>query len=401
VLQVAFWLCVACLAYTYAAYPLLLGLLARLRPRPVRRRAPAPRSVSLVLAAHNEAAGVERRLAELTALLTRSDLDGEVIVVVNGSTDDTAARARRFEAGGVRVVELAGAVGKAAALSEGVSLARGEVVAFADVRQTWAPDALALLLENFADPDVGAVSGDLVVESAPGVLAGVALYWRFEKWLRVCESRVWSMVGATGAISAVRRELFRPIPPGTLLDDVYWPLCVAMQGRRVVHDPRAHAFDRLPPRASDELRRKVRTLTGNFQLLTLLPAALLPWRNPVWLQLVSHKLLRLVVPWALLALLPLSLALPAPWSWWALGCQAAGYGLALLGLAPAVGRHFRPAAAAASFLVLNSAAWLAFWAWLSGRGLRTWKKVEYSSERGAEDGAALRAPRSALEEVPS
>jgi cellulose synthase/poly-beta-1,6-N-acetylglucosamine synthase-like glycosyltransferase len=307
----------------------------------------------------------------------------------------------------VRVVELPGAVGKAAALTEGVALARGEVVVFADVRQTWAPDALTRLLENFADPEVGAVSGDLVIESAPGVLAGVALYWRFEKWLRVCESRVWSMVGATGAISAVRRELFRPIPPGALLDDVYWPLCVALGGRRVVHDPLARAFDRLPPRAADELGRKLRTLTGNFQLLTLLPAALLPWRNPVWLQLVSHKVMRLLVPWALLLLAPLSLALPAPLWWWALGAQAAGYGLALLGLLPPVARHFRPASLAASFLALNSAAWLAFWVWLSGRGVRTWKKVEYSQRgaRGAERGPppapaqpALHAPRW---EVPS
>ena len=106
------------------------------------------------------------------------------------------------------------------------------------------------------------------------------------------------IVGVTGAISAVRRELFRPIPSGTLLDDVYWPLLVAMQGYRVIHEPRARAYDRLPERPLDEFQRKLRTLTGNFQLVARLPQALLPWRNPIWFQFLSHKLLRLLMPWA-------------------------------------------------------------------------------------------------------
>ncbi len=163
--------------------------------------------------------------------------------------------------------ELPARVGKAAALNAGCALAEHEIIVFADIRQTWEADALLLLLENFADPSVGAVSGDLLLRDADGVLAGVALYWRYEKMLRRLEGRVWSVVGATGAISAVRRQLFCAIPPGTLLDDVYWPLCVALQGFRVIHDRRAIAYDRLPSRTRDEFRRKVRTLSGNFQLL--------------------------------------------------------------------------------------------------------------------------------------
>jgi poly-beta-1,6-N-acetyl-D-glucosamine synthase len=375
--EVLFWVCAACVGYAYVVYPLLLAALAWLCGRPVRRRGPGPRSVSFILAARNESAAIDRRLAELIALLDRSQVKGEVIVVVNGSTDDTAERARAYADRRVRVLELPDAVGKAAALSAGCAAAAYDILVFADVRQTWADDALALLLENFSDPEVGAVSGDLVLESAPGVLAGVALYWRFEKWLRFRESRLWSMVGVTGAISACRRELFRPIPPGTLLDDVYWPLRVALEGYRVIHDPRARAFDRLPARASDEFRRKVRTLAGNFQLMTLLPSALLPWRNPVWFQLLSHKLLRLAAPWALLGLLACNLAIAGrpPYAL-LLGCQAVGYGLALADLLlPEGTRRFRPASAAASFLVLNAAAWVAFWAWVSGRATRTWTTV--------------------------
>src|SRR5262249_16423883 len=239
----------------------------------------------------------------------------------------------------VQVLELPTNVGKAAALTEACALASGEVLVFADVRQSWAPDALGLLLENFADPHIGAVSGDLVIESAPGVMAGVGLYWRYEKWLRQRESMVHSMVGATGAVCAVRRELFRPIPRGVLLDDVYWPLQVAMQGFRVLPGQRARAFDRLPERGRDEFRRKVRTLSGNFQLLGRLPAALLPWRNPIWFQLLSHKLLRLVVPWALLTLLVTSALLPGPFFRLALFYQAAGYLLGVVGLWGRAGRR--------------------------------------------------------------
>ncbi len=327
-----------------------------------------------MLAAHNEAGNIERRLLELTGLLKASGLQGEIIVVSDGSTDETASLARSFTGQGVHVEELPANEGKAAALTRGCALARHEIIVFADARQTWAPDALARLLDNFADLGVGAVSGDLVLCSIDGVLAGVGLYWKFEKWLRQKESQVWSQVGVSGSICAVRRELFRPIPRGTILDDVYWPMQVVLQGYRVIHECRAIAHDRLPARASDEFRRKVRTLSGNFQLLTALPALLLPWRNPVWLTLVSHKLLRLAVPWALLALLPLSLALPGSFFQTLFWLQVCGYGLGLGGL---LGLPGRLSAAAASFLVLNSAAWMAFWVWVTGRAPRSWNRAVY------------------------
>jgi cellulose synthase/poly-beta-1,6-N-acetylglucosamine synthase-like glycosyltransferase len=377
ILLAVFWLSAACVIYTYVGYPLLLACLGRFRKRRPPRLAAAPTSVSIIVAAHNEGASIERRLAELTGLIDASGLKGEVIVVSDGSTDDTVARAQAQNKGRVRVLELPTRMGKAAALTAGSEAATYEVIVFADTRQTWSPTALKYLVENFANPAVGAVSGDLVVESGPGVLAGVGLYWRFEKWLRQTESRVHSAVGVTGAISAVRRELFRPIPSGTLLDDVYWPLRVAMGGYRVVHDGRAHAYDRLPDRAQDEFHRKIRTLSGNFQLLTRLPGALLPWRNPIWFQFVSHKLLRLVVPWALLAMLVLSALLPGPYYRTVFWGQLGFYLVGLLGLCQGAGARLGMPAAVGSFLVLNAAAWLAFWVWISGRAGLSWRKVSY------------------------
>src|SRR6185437_2957674 len=193
--EMCFWLCAACVLYTYAVYPLLLALLARWRGRPVCAMGSLPRSVSIVVAAQNEEQAVDRRLTELTGLLKSSGLSGEVILVSDGSTDGTVELARMHTKDCVRVRELPDRVGKAAALNAGCALAEHEIIVFADIRQTWEPDALRLLLENFADPTVGAVSGDLLLRDAAGVLAGVAMYWRYEKTLRRWESRIWSGVG--------------------------------------------------------------------------------------------------------------------------------------------------------------------------------------------------------------
>lgn len=371
-----FWAGFAAVAYAYLIYPCIVWVFTKLTKR-LPAGAPFTGSVSIVLAAHNEAHSIRRRLDELLGLLDASGREGEVIVVSDGSTDDTVALARTCTSPRLRVEELTQNLGKAAALSHGCAVARGDVLVFADARQRWAPEALQALLGNFSRPEIGGVSGELTLESDAGAMAGVGLYWRYEKWLRHNEGLLHSTVGVSGSICAVRRELFTPIPAGTLLDDVYWPLCVAMKGYRVVHDDTAIAYDKLPPEAVDEFRRKVRTLSGNFQLVQLLPAALLPWRNPIWWQFVSHKLLRLVVPWALLVMLFTSALLPQPFYRFAFWAQMAGYALA--GLSVLLGKRVKlgVASAAASFLVLNAAAWVAFWVWLSGSAGKSWRKVSY------------------------
>ncbi len=386
VLALAFWASATLVAYVYLGYPVLVAILARFFGRPPRLAGvgdPCP-SVSVVIAAYNEEGSIDRRLREFASRIADDGLIGEIIFVSDGSTDRTAAIA--LEQGPpsmVRVIDLGANCGKAVALSTGCVAATNDVIVFADVRQTWAPDALLRLLAPFADPSVGAVSGDLVVETAPGVMAGMGLYWRYEKWLRANEGLLHSTVGATGAISAVRRELFQPIPPGTILDDVYWPLQVAMRGARVIHESRAKAFDRLPEKTKDEFRRKVRTLSGNFQLVAKAPATVLPWRNPIWIQFVSHKLGRLAAPWALIVLFISGLALVAVDSsarWFFLVVtlgELVLYALAVLGLAGMTNNKL--VSASASFLVLNAASWASFWVWASGHSVRSWGKVSYNT----------------------
>lgn len=375
-LRICFWVSAACVAYTYALYPLLIALRARFFARAIRIGQPSE-CFSIIITAFNESTRIRGKTREMLSLIGQSGLDGELIVVSDGSTDGTAAAARDQHDPRLRVIELEKNVGKAAALTIAAAEAQSDVLVFADVRQSWDPHALEHLLGNFADPNVGAVSGELVLEAGPGVIAGVGLYWRYEKWIRRCESMVHSCVGVTGAISAVRRGLFGAIPAGTILDDVYWPLLVVMQGARVAHEERARAYDRLPERPGDELRRKVRTLCGNFQLLIRLPGAVVPWRNPVWFQLISHKLMRLAVPWALLSILATSLLLPG-WGYraffWA---QLAFYALALAGSRKSVATRSSIASAATAFVVLNAAALMAFWVWVSGRTNTSWQKVSY------------------------
>jgi poly-beta-1,6-N-acetyl-D-glucosamine synthase len=381
------WFAGGIVLYAYVVYPLGVQLMARLRSnrQPLAGdRSSQPASISVVIAVHDEAERILARLDELSALVANCGYPGEIIVVTDGCRDRTAELARTREGSALRVLELSDNFGKAQALSRGCAIARGDVLVFADARQHWADDALRRLLESFSHPQVGAVGGELVIEATPGVLAGVGLYWRYEKWLRRNEARLHSTVGVSGSIAAVRRELFRPIPQGILLDDVYWPLTVVMQGHRVIHDERAIAYDRLPEEPRDEFRRKVRTLSGNFQLMAALPQTLSPLRNPIWVQFVSHKVLRLLVPWLLVAILICS-ALLDGWVYrvlfWA---QVAFYGVALLALSGIVaGTRSRVASTAASFVTLNAAAWLGFWIWATGGSGGAWQKVRY--QRASKD----------------
>ena len=339
-METLFWIAVLLVAYVYAGYPLLLASWSYATRRPVRTRASNERSwpsVSVVVAARNEAARLGARVTNLLEQTYPGPI--EIIVVSDGSTDGTRDALAPFR-DRIRFLDLPRG-GKPLALNAGVAAATGDIVVFADARQRFAPDAIASLVSNFDDPQVGAATGELIldcedVSAAPGestIGGGVGLYWRYEKWLRRHESRVWSTLGATGAIYAMRRSLWEPLPAGTLLDDVLAPMRVVLAGRRTVFDERARAYDRVAESSEAESRRKVRTLAGNYQILRLEPRLLVPFVNPVWAQYASHKIGRLLVPWALLAAFVASIAL-AGHSWLytvALIVQLCFYGLAALG----------------------------------------------------------------------
>lgn len=337
-METLFWASLLLVAYVFAGYPALLAIWSRAAPRPVRRRTAAqarewPR-VSIVLAAHNEAPRLAGRIDNLLGQAYPGPL--EIIVVSDGSTDGTHAVLGSF-GDRIRSIELPRG-GKPAALNAGAAAATGAILVFADARQRFAPDAVRELVCNFDDPDVGGATGELVLDCETAtdgstIGDGVGAYWKYEKWLRLHESRVWSVLGATGAIYAMRRSLWQPLPAGTLLDDVLAPMRAVLRGRRIVFEQRARAFDRVAPNGPAESRRKIRTLAGNYQILGLEPRLLVPGVNPVWVQYASHKIGRLLVPWALMGLLVAS-AFLASTHWLyavALIVQLGFYGLAALG----------------------------------------------------------------------
>lgn len=333
-LEATFWTAAALLAYTYVGYPLLVGVWSRLRPRPTRLRSHTP-TVSIIVVACNEAECIRQKVDNLLALDYPPERV-EVIVASDGSDDATVERAETASSNRVHVIEFRQRRGKSAVLNDVVPRARGDIIVLADARQRFEARALRALVAHFADPAVGAVGGELVLVDTHAhgaeIGQGVGAYWRYEKFIRRHESRVDSTVGASGALYALRRELFAPLPPDTILDDVLIPMRVVRQGYRVLFEAQARAYDRTAPTARAEFRRKVRTLAGNFQLFLAQPWLLSPWSNRIWLQTVSHKALRLLAP-PLLALALLTSAALAYQMLYAVlfAAQAAFYTAALLG----------------------------------------------------------------------
>jgi cellulose synthase/poly-beta-1,6-N-acetylglucosamine synthase-like glycosyltransferase len=363
-----FWGAAFLIAYTYAGYAGWLWLRARLWPWPVLRAAHEPH-VSILMVVRNEERGLESKMRNLLDL----DYSAErcqIVIVSDGSADRTDSILRQHvDNPRVQVLINQLSRGKACGLNDAISLAAGEVIVFTDARQKIECGAIRLLMESFADPQVGCVSGALMLGDAESgeVARGMGLYWRIEKKIRELESESGSAVGATGALYAVRRELLVSVPEGTILDDVYIPMQVVRHGKRVIFEPRARAWDSPDLGAEREFARKVRTLSGNYQLVQLAPW-LLSDKNPVRFEFVSHKLLRLAIPFALAAVLLASLVLPGPVYRSALVLQVAFYGLSLLaGLRLTRGPWAGMADAALTFVVLNSAAAVAFVNFLTGR----------------------------------
>ena len=392
-MAILFWMSCAFVAYVYLGYPVLLLGWKRLsrapgrcshapdRPASGRRGGPEP-AVSIVIAERNEGARLAARIENLLQL--RYDGDRQIILVSDGSQDDTLTVVGRYQPE-IEVVALPPS-GKASALNAGVDRARHDILVFTDARQTFEPEALSELTAPFADKAIGVVTGELVLDCEQperriadrrmhdgGLVSeqdrragadrrairspiadGIGVYWKYEKSLRKLESDVASVLGATGAIYAMRRHLWRPLPPETILDDVLAPMRCVLAGYRIIFNGRARARDRTAATAREEGRRKARTAAGNWQILVLEPRLLLPWRNPVWLQYVSHKIGRLLVPYALVAVIGSNVALAGRSALYAMTliAQCALYLLAAYGAR----LDHRAARIAYAFVMMNASA---------------------------------------------
>jgi poly-beta-1,6-N-acetyl-D-glucosamine synthase len=339
--------------YVVIGYPVLLAIYAQLVRKPIRRE-PGAKRLSIVIPVRNGARWIEAKIRSLISSNYPAELI-DILIVSDGSTDATNELVQRFPDSRVRLLALPSR-GKADAINRGLENVSGEIIVLTDVRQEFDSDALANMVTCFADPSVGVVTGELVIRDGVGLEEyNTGLYWRYEKWIRRNLNRIDAMLGATGSIYAIRRELAAPIPSDILLDDVYVPFVAVSKGFRIYFETEAQAYD-LPTSLHSEFWRKVRTQAGVYQILRRFPTLLWPG-NRRFLHFLSHKLGRLLLPFALVAMFVSSFGLPAPWRQLALAGQAAFYSLAFLDPLISEGNPLkRVSAVVRAFVVLVAAA---------------------------------------------
>jgi cellulose synthase/poly-beta-1,6-N-acetylglucosamine synthase-like glycosyltransferase len=379
ILKLVFWLSAAVVAYTYVGYGVVISILAAFRPRP-HRQAPIRPRVSLIIAAYNEEAVIrEKILNSLDQTYPRELL--EIVVASDGSTDATPEIVREYADQGVVSLHTPARDGKAAAVQRAVEHAHGEILVFSDANSMYTLDAVEHLVKSFADPEVGCVAGEKRIRSADGVGAAqeAGLYWRYESYLKKMDSRVNSVVGAAGEIFAVRRSLFQPAEPDSIIEDFIMSMRLAEAGHRVVYEPAAISIEEPPASVSDELERRARISAGGFQSMVRLRALLASPRRLLVFQYVSHRMLRWgVVPFLLPVLVVTNLLLARQRLYRALlAGQLSLIGLAGLGWMSEL--RGRPAGRLARvpfyFYMLNVAALIGFGRYVGGGQAVTWKRT--------------------------
>lgn len=376
-MELLFWICAFVFAYAYFIYPLIISFSASKKVaenKPVIEVEDLP-EVTVVMCVHNGEGQISSRLDNILDSNYPED-KLKVIVVSDGSTDNTIEEINAYGIDNITIIKSESNVGKASALNLAYPYIKSDFVAFCDVRQTFCEEAIYELVSSFTDESVGAVTGNLIIrndednlESDPG------LYWKYEKWIRDNEGKVRSLVGVTGAIYMARTKLLPvALPEHTILDDMYVPLNIVKAGYHVKMSNEAFAYDVSSATIKEEFHRKVRTLAGNFQLMKILP-----WvnsiRNPLLIQWFSHKIARLMVPYALIGIALSSLLLEGLFYQLALIGQAGLYSYALLSyLAIKADKKLPLGGVLVNFITLNYAAFLAGWKFyfLSAKDL--WKK---------------------------
>jgi cellulose synthase/poly-beta-1,6-N-acetylglucosamine synthase-like glycosyltransferase len=376
--ELILWSSAAALLYTYAGYPLLLLVASRLRGRDVKRSPYAP-SVTVIITAYNEERDLAAKLENTLALdYPKGKL--EVIVASDCSSDRTDEIARSFAGRGVRLLRQPERLGKTAAQNAAVAEARGDIILFSDATTAYNPDVLRVMMPDFADMSVGCVAGRLIyVDPADsGVGKGARSYWGYETFLKRHESRVCSLIGASGCLYAVRREAYVPMYNEACSDFLIATKMVE-QGLRAVYEPLAVCTEETNARADRELKMRVRIITQTYTDLWRHRGMMNPLRGGFYaIELLSHKVMRYLVPFFLVLILLASAALSFQSPFYAALCatQVLFYGAALLGWATErAGLRVRLLALPHYFVLANLAALLALYKFLTGERYARWETV--------------------------
>jgi cellulose synthase/poly-beta-1,6-N-acetylglucosamine synthase-like glycosyltransferase len=369
--RIIFWIAIAVPVYAYFGYPIVLLLLRLIVHRPVKKTPVEPR-VSFVIPAYNEEKVIEQKIRNTMALDYPADRL-EIVVASDGSKDDTVGIARQFEDGKrVRVFAYPVNRGKVTALNETVPQLTGEIVVLSDAAAILNRDAVRKLVENFADPRIGAATGRYTVVKADEASMGKSedFYWKYETYLKIQESQIASTLGGHGHLQAIRKELYPFPPPGTINDDYVIPVSVLSKGYRAVFEPEAIGWEEAHEMAG--FGRRVRIMAGNMQQLREIKGLLWPLRPLPLFFFLSHKASRLVVPFAMVAaLVANALLLGSPFYAVLFCLQAVFYAMALLG---AVVR-LQPKALLLPFYfcMINAATFFGLYHALTSRRKMAWK----------------------------
>jgi cellulose synthase/poly-beta-1,6-N-acetylglucosamine synthase-like glycosyltransferase len=387
---IMFWFSVALVFYVYLGYPILVVLLAHLR-KPLTYSANYFPTVTLIFAANNEERIIARKL-ENSLLLDYPQEKLQILIADDGSVDQTPEIAMSFQGRGVEVVSFHRRRGKLAALNDAIKNARGEIFLFSDADNFFPPDALKEAVKYFQNPSIGAVSGGRNVIGDSMLGGAESLYWKYEEFIKRQESRLGSCVGVAGDLLAVRKMLFVSPPVGIINDDFYMAMGVLKQGYRVIYAPAARSFHPVAETESGEAERRARMVAGRYQAV-FSAWRMLPFKNPIALwQIISHKYLRPLVPFAMIAALianlvtvlkPLSitgsslLLLSHPYDQIFLILQIIFYGIALIGMRFRLGGFIGKIIYLPAFLVnSNLAALRGFYRYISSNQTVVWKKAD-------------------------
>lgn len=296
-----FWILLITIAYCYFGYPIVLSIVNLFLRREPKKGEHEP-AVSVVLSIWNEEDVIKGKIENLLSLDYPADKI-EILIGSDGSTDRTNAIIHQFDDPRIHLIEGDQRRGKMATINDLVKKTKNEILVFTDARQDFEKDAIRALIANFCDPQVGCVSGELVFSKKKGATArGINLYWNYEKFIRHAESNIHSMLGATGAIYAIRRKLFEQIPENIVLDDMFVPFKIIQRGYRAVFEASARAYDEVADSPRQEHRRKARTLFGNYQIFWTFRKMFDPFNSPIAIQFFSHKFLRVLMPFCLIAI---------------------------------------------------------------------------------------------------
>jgi len=379
-MEFAFWLSIILMIYIFAGYPLLLVIWKIIFSKKYEANLSTDESnlpdVDVILIVRNVESIIKIKIDSLLSLDYPKD-KFKIIIISDNSTDGTVNIINQMNNDSIRCIDNKNKSSKSAGINQAIALSDAEILLLTDARQKHEPSSLKHLVAHFSDSSIGAVSGELVLidPDTNEFSKGMDAYWRYEKFIRGLESDIDSVAGVTGAIYAMRREYYKPIPAETLLDDVLIPMNLIMNSKKVKFESKAIAYDVPSDDLSREKIRKTRTLAGNWQLLELNPSLLNPFKNPIWFQFISHKILRLITPMLLLLILFSNFYILSDSIVYVLifSGQIVAYVLVLLSDFYLPLKNFKPLKIWRSFLVLMWFTWLGFWSFITRQHLAIWK----------------------------